>query len=219
MSLKFGILGFLSKWEATGYDLKKEFDDFMSIFWHSHLSQIYPELGRLEQEDYITSRMQPQTGKPDKKIYAITEKGKQELISWLLSPPETPKLKDSFLMQVFFMDNIPAEEVIFQLKAYQKEREQRLAKMKRILHERWESIRERNVMNSRILMSSAVIRRGLEQEIHYISWCKDTIELVESCSALWSQDIEKSDLPVEAYIRFSDVEPLFKKYYGNLTKD
>ena len=219
MSLKFGILGFLSKWEATGYDLKKEFDDFMSIFWHSHLSQIYPELGRLEREDYITSRMQPQTGKPDKKIYAITEKGKQELISWLLSPPETPKLKDSFLMQVFFMDNIPAEEVIFQLKAYQKEREQRLAKMKRILHERWESIRERNVMNSRILMSSSVIRRGLEQEIHYISWCKDTIELVESCSALWSQDIDKSDLPDEAYIRFSDVEPLFQKYYGNLMND
>ena len=44
MSLRHGILGLLSKWDATGYDIKKEFDDFMSIFWHSHLSQIYPEL-------------------------------------------------------------------------------------------------------------------------------------------------------------------------------
>ncbi|MDR0267438.1 MAG: hypothetical protein LBJ26_04905 [Paenibacillus sp.] len=123
------------------------------------------------------------------------------------------------MMQAFFMDNIPAEEVIFQLKAYQKEREQRLAKMKRILDERWESIRERNVMNSRILVSSTVIRRGLEQEIQYIRWCRDTIELVESCSALWSQDSDKPGSPDDACIRFTDVEPLFQKYYGDLKED
>ncbi|GIO29061.1 MULTISPECIES: PadR family transcriptional regulator [Paenibacillus] len=213
MSLRYGILGFLSKWEATGYDLKKEFDDFMSIFWHSHLSQIYPELGRLEQDGFIASRMEPQSGKPDKKVYAITEKGKRELSSWLLSPPESPKIKDVFLMQVSFMDNIPIEEVVFQLKAYQKEREQRLAKMKRILLERWESIRERNLMKSRILMSSAVVRRGLEQELHYIRWCKDTIELVEACSHLWTADAEDRE---EKTIPFSEVEPAFRKFFGEL---
>ncbi|MEC0371334.1 PadR family transcriptional regulator [Paenibacillus chibensis] len=217
MSLKYGILGFLSKWEATGYDLKKEFDDFMSIFWHSHLSQIYPELGRLEQEGCIASRTLPQSGKPDKKMYSITEKGQQELMNWLLSPPETPKLKDSFLMQVSFMDNLPFEEVIFQLKAYQKEREQRLAKMKRILHERWDSIRERNVMKARILMSSAVLKKGLEQEVQYIRWCKETIELVESCPALWSDEADAAAEALE--IRFSEVEPAFLRYFGELLED
>ncbi|MED5016416.1 PadR family transcriptional regulator [Paenibacillus chibensis] len=217
MSLKYGILGFLSKWEATGYDLKKEFDDFMSIFWHSHLSQIYPELGRLEQEECIASRTLPQAGKPDKKIYSITEKGKQELLNWLLSPPETPKLKDSFLMQVSFMDNLPYEEVIFQLKAYQKEREQRLARMKRILHERWDSIRERNIMKARILMSSVVLKKGLEQEVQYIRWCRETIELVESCPALWSGEADAAAEALE--IHFSEVEPAFLRYFGELLED
>ena len=55
MSLRHGILGLLSKWDATGYDIKKEFDDFMGIFWHSHLSQIYPELNRLEKEELLES--------------------------------------------------------------------------------------------------------------------------------------------------------------------
>jgi len=55
VSLRYGILGLLSKWEASGYDIKKEFDDVMSIFWHTHLSQIYPELNKLENEKLVVS--------------------------------------------------------------------------------------------------------------------------------------------------------------------
>ena len=62
MTLKHAILGLLSKWDATGYDIKKEFDDFMSIFWHSHLSQIYPELNKLEAEELVTSKLVPPRG-------------------------------------------------------------------------------------------------------------------------------------------------------------
>jgi len=186
MSLKYGILGFLSKWEASGYDLKKEFDDIMSIFWHSHLSQIYPELNKLEKEQFITSRIVSQPGKPDKKMYAITQLGMEELTQWLVSPPETPKLKDSFLMQAFFMDNVPYEEVLFQLKSYQKERELRLSKMQAIVLERWNDIIGRQTMTSRIIMSTAVLKRGLEQEQQYIQWCKDTIQFVEASKELWS---------------------------------
>jgi len=185
MSLRFGILGLLSKWDATGYEIKKEFDDFMSIFWHSHLSQIYPELNRLENEELVVFRIIPQDGKPDKKIYSITDNGIDELKKWILTQPETPKVKDPFLMQSFFMDNIPADDVISQLKYYQKERQQRLDKMKRTVQEKWDSINERNVMTSRILMSAAVLKRGIEQEIEYIKWCEETIQLVESCKYLW----------------------------------
>ena len=188
MSLRHGILGLLSKWDATGYDMKKEFDDYMSIFWHSHLSQIYPELSKLEKEELVESKLVPQDGKPHKKVYSITGNGKEELTKWLLSNPESPKIKDSFLMQTFFMDNIPVDDVIFQLKYYQKERQQRLDKMKRIVQEHWESIKERNAMTPRVLMAATVLKRGIEQEVQYIKWCEETIRLVESCKDLWDID-------------------------------
>ena len=208
MSLKYGILGFLSKWEASGYDLKKEFDDVMSIFWHSHLSQIYPELNKLEKENLITSRVVTQPGKPDKKLYRITEHGLADLKQWLISPPEAPKIKDSFLMHMFFMDNMPVEETLYQLKAYQKEREQRLHKMIRILKERWGSIQDRQVMNARILMSATVLKRGVEQELQYIEWCSQSIRLIEDCKELWTtantelSDMEMSRIQagIEAYM-------------------
>lgn len=218
MSLRFGILGFLSKWEASGYDLKKEFDDIMSVFWHSHLSQIYPELNKLEKDEFIKSRLVEQEGKPDKKMYSITEKGKGELINWLLTPPEIPKMKDAFLMQTLFMDNIPADEVLLKLHMYKKERQQRLNKMQSIVSERINSLKERNVIKPRILMSSAVLKRGLDQEIQYIKWCEDTIGLVEACKYLWDKEeyILNNSTSV---VPFTEVEEIIMNYFGDFYID
>lgn len=225
MSLRYGILGFLSKWEASGYDIKKEFDDIMSIFWHSHLSQIYPELNKLEKEELIKSRLVLQEGKPDKKLYSITEKGKDDLINWLLAPPEVQKTKDAFLMQTFFMDNIPADEVLLKLHMYKKERQQRLDKMKKIVSERIRSIKERNIMKPRIIMSSAVLKRGLEQEIQSIKWCEDTIQLIEACKYLWekeeytestSANDHKTIAQSTTVVPFTEVEEVFLNYFSNL---
>lgn len=199
MTLKHAILGLLSKWDATGYDIKKEFDDFMSIFWHSHLSQIYPELNKLEVEGLVTSKLVSQDGKPQKKVYSISNEGINEITNWVASSPELPKMKDSFLMQVFFMDNISADEVIFQLKYYQGVRQKRFDEMQRTVKEAWKSIKERNIMTPRILVSSAVLRRGLEQEMQYIKWCEETIQLVEACKSLWDVDTSTdSMIPIDA---------------------
>ena len=214
MSLRHGILGLLSKWDATGYDIKKEFDDFMSIFWHSHLSQIYPELNKLEKEKLVESKLVPQEGKPDKKVYSITSSGVDELSKWLHIHPETPKVKDAFLMQAFFMDNIPSDDIIYQLRYYQKERQQRLDKMLVTVKEKWESIKKRNVMSPRILMASAVLKRGIEQEVDYIKWCEETIQLVESCKYLWNDETPDDNMT------FDQAEKDLLTYFDtiNLTK-
>lgn len=209
MTLKHAILGLLSKWDATGYDIKKEFDDFMSIFWHSHLSQIYPELNKIEAEGLITSELVPQEGKPHKKVYSITDGGIEEITDWVGSPPDPPKIKDPFLMQVFFMDNLSADEVIFQLKYYQGIRQKRLNEMKQTVQEAWESIKERQTMTPRLLMSSAVLRRGLEQEIQYIKWCEETIELVEACKSLWDADTSP-----ESVLPFDEAKVLVEDYFN-----
>lgn len=228
MSLRFGILGMLSKWEASGYDLKKEFDDVMSAFWHSHLSQIYPELNKLEKDELVKSRIINQEGKPDKKVYAITEEGKESLIQWLLTPPEPPKVKDPFLLQNFFKDNIAAEEVIFHLKIYKQEREKRLSEIKTLMRTRAESIKKRDAMKARIVMSFAVLKRGLEEEINYIKWCEDTIQLIESCRFLWEQDEQihreyatngKDSVEYTSSASYQDVEAMFKNYFGDLLDD
>ncbi len=219
MSLRYGILGLLSKWEASGYDIKKEFDDFMSIFWHSHLSQIYPELNKLEKEELICSRFIEQEGKPDKKVYSITESGRKSLMAWLMGTIEEPKIKDAFLMQTFFMDNIPVDEVLLKLNMYKKERQHRLDKMKEIIHEKWNSLKERNVMKPRILVSSAVLKRGIEQELQYIKWCEETIQLIEDCKYMWDKEEQVLTQSSVDGIPFTEVKDTLLHYFSGLIDD
>jgi len=220
LSLRYGILGMLSKWEATGYDIKKEFDEVMSVFWHSHLSQIYPELNKLEEKEWVKSRIVKQTDKPDKKVYSITENGKEALVRWLMKPPEAPKVKDPFLMQTFFKDNVPVNEAIFHLQVHVKQREERLDKIKYLLESRWKDIKQRDVMKPRIVLSFAVLKRGLESEMNYIKWCEETVQLLEDCAFLWEKNEEKQqyytkdDELVEytASASYQDLETVFEDY-------
>ncbi|GAK01793.1 PadR family transcriptional regulator [Geomicrobium sp. JCM 19055] len=146
MSLRHGLLGLLTTWEASGYDIKQEFDGFVSVFWHSNLSQIYPELAKLENEGLIESRLVTQVGKPDKKLYQITESGKAEMIRWLSQPPTLPKRKDPFLMQAFFMDQLPLKDVLFQLQTFEREQKEKIEQMEQFLDDTSASIRERQAV-------------------------------------------------------------------------
>ncbi|HET7578925.1 MAG TPA: MFS transporter [Bacillales bacterium] len=187
MSLKHGILGFLSLWpDTTGYDLKKEFDKHMNVVWFSHLSQIYPELGKLEKEGLLESRTVKQEGKPDKKTYTVTKKGMEELAGWVAQPPNEPKMKDPFLMKAFFMDKIPLDEAVFQMQTYQKKHEKRLGKMRELVNEYFKELKEDNeAVTARMIMGAAVYKKGIEQEKQYVRWCEETIDFMKGFSELW----------------------------------
>src|SRR5699024_111857 len=131
-------------------------------------------------------------GRPDKKVYSITTKGKEELMKWLIKPLDLPKVKDPYLMQTFFMDNIPLSEVILHIQLHVKEREERLEKIKDLIKSRWTDIKKRKAMKPRIVLSFAVLKRGLEAEVNYIKWCEDTIQLLEKCSFVWEESDENS---------------------------
>ena len=89
MSLRYGLLGILYAVESrTGYELDKDFKEAYDYIWRSNTSQIYSELGKMEQDGWLTSERIIQDEKPNKRVYSITEKGRVELLKWL-STPET----------------------------------------------------------------------------------------------------------------------------------
>jgi PadR family transcriptional regulator AphA len=110
VSLKNALLGVLSLREMSGYDIKRNFDRAVHFVWNASDSQIYRELRSMEAEGLITSRLVQQEGKPNKRLYQLTDDGISCLDRWLVSPVESPYGKDSFLMRLFFMGRVdPAE--------------------------------------------------------------------------------------------------------------
>lgn len=112
MTIKYAILGFLSWRPFAGYDLKKIFADSVSPFyWSGSNNQIYKTLVQLHKEGLVTSEVQHQESYPARKLYTITEKGLSELKNWVLSSPEPPKLRNSFLIQLAWAGQLETEEL------------------------------------------------------------------------------------------------------------
>ncbi len=118
MSLPHAILGFLNYAPMTGYDLKKAFDTSIRHFWPADQAQIYRTLKELMHQGWVTVEEVPQADRPNRKVYHITEAGREELRRWLRTPtdPEDPRVP--LLVRVFFAGGLTDEEAVALLEAY-----------------------------------------------------------------------------------------------------
>ncbi|HTX79219.1 MAG TPA: PadR family transcriptional regulator, partial [Longilinea sp.] len=180
MSLEYSLLGFLNFGPMTGYDLKKTLDESTQFFWHAELSQIYPELKSLEQKGSITSETLPQDGKPDKKIYSITSKGKEELRAWLSDPlDEAPVIKNKVLLKLFFSGILKKEEICSQLRCQLEIQHALLKRFQQESATRIKSAAQAKGMDNPALMWDLVRRYGEAQAEMTVHWLEETLNVVE----------------------------------------
>ena len=115
MSLKHGLLGLLNYEGAVTSDIIVSlFGRSLNHFWSAKASQIYRELSSMEEMGWIISERIIQEERSDKKVYSLTDEGKNEFISWLLSADIGlgAEIRDAFLMKVFFAEEIGKEDAI-----------------------------------------------------------------------------------------------------------
>jgi PadR family transcriptional regulator, regulatory protein AphA len=113
MNVKALCLGILSLREASGYEIKKDVEDgLFNHFIEASFGSIYPALNQLAADGLVTLREQEQTGKPDKKVYAITPAGRAELTRALCVLPAKDKYKSEFLFQMLLQDIMSPDVVL-----------------------------------------------------------------------------------------------------------
>ena len=88
MALEHALLVALRERPASGLELARRFDRSIGFFWHATHQQIYRVLGRMERDGWVTGRAVTQSGRPDKKEYAVSAAGRAVLADWLAA--ETP---------------------------------------------------------------------------------------------------------------------------------
>lgn len=100
LKLEHYILGLLTMNPRTGYDVKKHLDTEGRFDRRkAPLSQIYTTLKRMTENNLVTFEEEKRNGKPDLKIYSITQEGRNELITFLRGPIKpTFRYNDSTLL-------------------------------------------------------------------------------------------------------------------------
>ncbi len=108
------FLGFLKGGRQHGYSLKHDYDRWFSEGRDLKFGQVYATLGRLARDGLASVSIESGDG-PDRKSYAITPDGVQELESWLDSPvaPEEMALGPLYTkVVVALVSGRPVDEVL-----------------------------------------------------------------------------------------------------------
>jgi PadR family transcriptional regulator AphA len=180
--LKYAILGYLNYRPMFGYKLKQAMDGSTSYFWHCKLSQIYMTLKSLEKEKKLTSEIENQEDKPDRKRYSITSAGKKDLQTWLEKPlTEIPQNKDELLLKLFFSANTDKKDLLQELHLQKKLHQEQL---NTYLHVTTKVIAEAALENPACardaILWEATRRMGELYEKAYLQWIEETIQTIES---------------------------------------
>lgn len=108
MDVKTLCLGVLSRGDASGYEIRKAFEDGpLSHFSDAGFGSIYPALKRLQEEGLAIMAQHGTDSRPDKKVYRITASGRHALYQALSRPPGPDKLRSDFMFMLFFGHLLP----------------------------------------------------------------------------------------------------------------
>lgn len=111
MDIKTVCLGMLTDGEASGYDMKKCFESSFGHFFPAGYGSIYPALATLARNGLVEFEQVLQDGKPDRKVYNITEKGREALMEGLANANPAHKLRSEFLATLWFAHLMTAEQI------------------------------------------------------------------------------------------------------------
>jgi len=86
VALPHAILVSLSEQSGSGYELARRFDRTIGYFWAATHQQIYRTLRTMELEGWVQATPVVQHGRPDKKVYSVSDAGRAELARWISAP-------------------------------------------------------------------------------------------------------------------------------------
>lgn len=105
LSVKYAILGLLHYQDMHGYRIKKHIENNFGHMWTINYGQVFTALRKMEEDGLVVMRevIPSESRGPNRKLYSITQKGREEFSRWLASFPERPMLiRDPFLLRFVF---------------------------------------------------------------------------------------------------------------------
>jgi DNA-binding PadR family transcriptional regulator len=175
-TLRYAILGLLSRKSMTGYELSKEFETNLFEFWNTKHSQIYPELKNLTQSGLVEYTIQISGNVMEKKVYSLTQEGKDAFFQWAQTESDTITVpKDEFRLRLYFSDEIPTERRLALLRRRLAQHQQRLEHF----HQNLKKFPHLPPEDEQDFSDYLVLTGGIFREESTCRWLEQCIELCE----------------------------------------
>lgn len=178
--LKYAILGLVNRESMTGYDLMKEFNEDLVNFWYARHSQIYPELNKLAKEGLITYETIIQGEKMEKKLYSITDAGREDFLCWLAKPEELePTPKDIFRLKAYFIESMDLKLMESHFQFQLDQRKVKMAKLEKTMSKHPYAKKIGDV-KSPLYGDYIVLKGAIMREKTYVDWLAECLSEIRS---------------------------------------
>lgn len=127
MDIKTLCLGVLCLQDATGYEIRRVFEQAFSHFHGAGYGSIYPALDKLTAEGLVSCELQRQDKRPDRKLFQITAAGRDRFRNALTQAAPGEKIRSDFLVQMFFAHLMGTGELAETLDRFEQQLEGKLA--------------------------------------------------------------------------------------------
>ena len=98
--MKFPFLALLASGPAHGYELKQELEQrFGSALAPLNAGQVYTTLQRLERDGLVHGEDVPGDTR-QKRVYTLTDAGREALAGWVTAPTPATRLRDEFFLKL-----------------------------------------------------------------------------------------------------------------------
>ncbi len=105
LTIAYGLLGFVRRQPLHGYEIAQRLQatEALGLAWNWKQSQIYAELGYLEQEGYLSSAVVVQGTRPPRKVFQLTAAGSLAFADWIARPvPHGYDFQMEFPIKLYF---------------------------------------------------------------------------------------------------------------------
>jgi DNA-binding PadR family transcriptional regulator len=159
---------------GSGYDIKRFCDKTISHFWNENFGHIYPVLKQLEKDELIEANHA--TDQDRKKVYHVTDKGRNAFYDWLVQEVEVTPPRSELLLKLSFGSYMPEDKVIEMLQGM-KERYRKNVVLYKELEASYVT-NEASRMDRAYPYWLSSLRYGIVTAEATLQWCEDTIQLL-----------------------------------------
>lgn len=184
---KYAILGMLSMGPMSGYDIKKRMEATINFFWNESYGQIYPLLKEIVAEELAQVETEKNPGKPERYVYALTDKGRVVLQGWLEEPTELTKYRNELLLKLYFGHQVIPEISIEMIEKFQAETLELGQKFEEI-EQRMKGLLKEEGEYSPLFYSYLTTRHGRYMVQARLDWCRETLERLKELAQAKKQE-------------------------------
>ncbi|MFT4199308.1 PadR family transcriptional regulator [Gordonia sp. (in: high G+C Gram-positive bacteria)] len=173
MALEHAIMVSLAERPGTGYEIAQQFDRSIGHFWSATHQQVYRTLKKLHVDGLVDFEPVVQDGRPDKKVYQLSDAGREALAKWVSTPTAVTPLRNELGVKIRGAEHGDLASIILELEQYRDSNRQLLEFYRSSAAQDFPNP---DALTGRKLHQYLVLRGGIRAATSVVEWCDEVID-------------------------------------------